>query len=114
MNLRSKYNYIITKFFNFSKSRNKKSLPNIAVGEARGTCLPETSGGDELKGAGVGLVLLAGRDDRGLVRTETTRRSAGRRRTAAEPLPEIHHAIDDRDVGYKKHRHHQRICQNFG
>jgi len=101
---------MITKIFNFS---NEKSLPNIAVGEAHGICPPKTSGGDELKCTGIGLALLAWRDDRSLVRTEAVARwSAGWRcRIAAEPLTpdalreRVSHEPDDADD-----RHYDETC----
>ena len=109
-NSRSAFDYMITKILNFRNSINEKGLCNIAVGEARGICLPETSGGRELKGAGAVLAFLARRDGRGLVRTEAiARRSAGRRsRATAEPLPMSHHAYGDGDPERQKHRHYHQ------
>ena len=104
---------MITKFFKFSKLRNEKSFSNIAVGEACGTCPPETSGGYELKRAGI-VALLAGRDGCSLVRTETTRWSAGRRcRVAAEPLtPETlcERVGNKPDDNGQRHRNETRIA----
>jgi len=104
--------------FNFSNSINEKGLSSIAVGEARGTCLPKTSVGDELKGAGVGLVFLVIRDGRGLVRTEITRRSAGWWcRVATKPLTQetirerVGHEPDD-DSQWHRHETHVAILED--
>ena len=95
---------------NSGKNQKERGLPNITVGEAHGTCPPETSGGGELKGAGVVLALLARRNDRSLVLTEAVAwRSAGRRCATTEPLTP--NALRERvsyDPGDAEDRHHDK------